>query len=517
MTNNKIYSKVNVIGWVPSGDIKLEVMEHVERYFGTYCRMLHMEDNPESPLDILVIPPRLEHNYYTLVTVGMSRYKMTIPEEYKDQKLERAELLINLPKDWKLTENEENEEWYWPIGLLKRLAGLPQQNPEIWLDSQHTLREGDEGVPFSSNTKLCGTILLYPGVFGPDSFYCKTSQGDVNFYQVIPLYNEEIDYKIEYNFDAFIDLCPDESLEVVNPHRLNVITDADIIGYDLSLMDDYRQHLKKIDNLGIAVDSIAALNHMSICLRWCIINDHMSNPFRHKYEKVLEDVKSGSLIDLRSFIKEELGGKLRTLYLDRKGSGFAQWYYQNNRSNPYVYIRDCRDYALSLFKERTWKSLEEKEAAYLLLPFSEKIYKYMEVVIDSRYREYLETEYEEYQEEKTSAAAKGKPEVISSWSGPLFCYASDLVADQGYRIGFLGRAEVEKDDEGWESGFYFFTGDEEDTYGESNEDHMGYYDIRDICKLEPEIIQFLDLECGKHFRRDEESGKWLEIEEDEDE
>ena len=52
---------------------------------------------------IHIFPPRLDHDYYTLVTVGLSRHRMGFPEERRDEKLERAELLINLPRDWRLT------------------------------------------------------------------------------------------------------------------------------------------------------------------------------------------------------------------------------------------------------------------------------------------------------------------------------------------------------------------------------------------------------------------------------
>ena len=43
-------------------------------------------------------------------------------------------------------------------------------------------------------------------------------------YQVIPLYREELQYKLEHGSDALLDLCPDESLEVINPHRLNAVS-----------------------------------------------------------------------------------------------------------------------------------------------------------------------------------------------------------------------------------------------------------------------------------------------------
>ena len=51
---------------------------------------------------------------------------MNVPEELAEYKLERAELVIALPPDWKLDgESMKEERRYWPIGLLKVLARLP--------------------------------------------------------------------------------------------------------------------------------------------------------------------------------------------------------------------------------------------------------------------------------------------------------------------------------------------------------------------------------------------------------
>ena len=48
---------------------------------------------------------------------------MNVPEELAEYKLERAELAIALPADWKLDqESMQDERWYWPIRLLKVLG-----------------------------------------------------------------------------------------------------------------------------------------------------------------------------------------------------------------------------------------------------------------------------------------------------------------------------------------------------------------------------------------------------------
>ena len=64
-----------------------------------------------------------------MLTMGMGAHRMNVPEELAEYKLERAELAIALPPDWKLDEESlKDERWYWPIGLLKVLARLPISN-----------------------------------------------------------------------------------------------------------------------------------------------------------------------------------------------------------------------------------------------------------------------------------------------------------------------------------------------------------------------------------------------------
>lgn len=335
-----------------------------------YTQLLTDDSDPDHPLEIAIITPRPEHDYYTLVTVGLSRHRMGFPEERWEEKLERAELLINLPRDWKLTKADCREErWSWPIRMMLATAHFAMEDPEVGLESRTTLDEGEDGIPFAENTELRGEILLCPGVFGTDSFFCRLPDGDeVNFYQVIPLYREEIQYKLEHGSDALLDLCPDESLEVINPHRLNVVTDREKISYDPAEMDNAAEQIKKIRALHLPVDELDAYNRMAFFLGWAMKRGQMSNPFLSRHREVVEAVWAGKGPDLRAFILNKLDGKLSTQFFDRRGSGFAQWYAQDNRSNPYIYRRDCRNIVLAESKDRVWNSIAEKDAAYLLLP-----------------------------------------------------------------------------------------------------------------------------------------------------
>ena len=307
-------------------DILGHVKVHIDRHFGVYTQVLTDDSDPEHPLEIAVIPPRLEHDYYTLVTLGLSRHRMGFPEERREEKLERAELLINLPRDWKLTKADCREErWNWPIRMLLATARFAMEDPEVGLESRTTLSEGEEDVPLAEDTDLRGEILLCPGVFGEDSFFCRLPDGDeVNFYQVIPLYWEELQYKLEHGSDALLDLCPDESLEVINPHRLNVVTDREKISYDPAEMDNAAEQIKKIRALHLPVDELDACNRMAFFLGWAMKRGQMSNPFLSRHRAVVEAVRAGKRPDLRVFILDNLDGKLSTQFFDRRtASGTA--------------------------------------------------------------------------------------------------------------------------------------------------------------------------------------------------
>ena len=437
---------------------------------------------------------------------------MNVPEELTEKKLERAELLINLPPDWKLSEEDwQEEKWYWPIDVLKWIARIPVKDRNTWLGWGHTISSGE---PFAESTKLCGAMLLNPGVFGEPSYFCTLSDGDeVNFYQLIPLYKEEMEFKLENSVDELIDKCPDEILEVINPTRLNAITDEDTIGYDLAEMDNAESHLKRIRDLHLPVDELAAYNSMAVYLRWAMERGQMSNPFLTQYRNVVETVRAGNGPDLRVFIRDKLDGKLSTQFFDRVGSGFAQWYAQDNRSNPYVYLWDYRDCALAVLKDHTWNSIEEEEAAYLLLPYTEESYQAISAILDKRLKEFLEAEFEDDPELRVAHAADGKPPIIPDWAGPLYCFATDRIAQEGYKIKVAERVAPEREEWGWDTGWGFFSEDDDEIEDDEN---GGFYDIRDICRIDPTIVPLLSLPYGTCMEKDE-TGEWIEIEDDETE
>lgn len=198
------------------------VEAHMERYFGHCDNVFHEIMSPDIHVDIYIMPPTPERNYYVLSTFGMGAHRMNVPAELADQKLERAELIVTLPPDWKIS--EPGEQWYWPIRWLKILARLPI-NEDSWLGWGHTISNPDD-APFAPNTKLCSVILTEPKAFDPETVCCPLPGGDeVNFYQMIPLYFEEAQFKLSHDAETLLSRFPRELLEVVDPERPNVCSD----------------------------------------------------------------------------------------------------------------------------------------------------------------------------------------------------------------------------------------------------------------------------------------------------
>ena len=192
------------------------VEEHIRKYFGEIGHVFHELVSPDIHVDICVVPPDGEREYYTLVTMGMGARRMQVPEELAKYRLERAELAIALPPDWRLDEDSmKDERWYWPVRLLKVLARLPIQS-DTWLGWGHTM---DNQRPFAEDTKLCGAILGEPQNIRKEGFFCHLPGGEeINFYQVIPLHREELEYKLEHNAEALLEKLAEADF-VVHPDR----------------------------------------------------------------------------------------------------------------------------------------------------------------------------------------------------------------------------------------------------------------------------------------------------------
>ena len=376
---------------------EMETIEgHIQQYFGEFETVFHELSSPDIHVDICVVPPSSERNYYTLVTMGMGAHKMNVPEELAEYKLERAELAIALPKGWKLKQEDmRDERWYWPIRLLKTLARLPIAS-DTWLGFGHTM---DHEEDFAKDTKLCAAILTGPQGTEEGSEVCTLPGGEeVNFYQVIPLYRDELEYKLAHDADALLDKMEGISF-VVEPDRQDAITRGTLSNDDFDgEMDDASYHIESIEEKGLPIDPINAYNHMAIYLRWCMEHDLMGDEFLEEYGDVVQKVKADPAgVDLREFIRDELDGQLVSPMFNKMGRAFASYYYgaySNGQESPF-FPSDIDNYAIGVIGQERNYSDEIQDEAYLFIPFDEDYYQAMAKVIEKRFENWQGQDFDE--------------------------------------------------------------------------------------------------------------------------
>ncbi len=202
------------------------VEKFIEDKIGPSNHVFHELVSEDIHVDIHRIQPSDELPFWILVTQGMGAVPMNVPEELKEYNIGRAELMILLPPDWNLESEEEKD--YWPIRWLKILAHLPIDE-DTWLGSGHTIE--NEGS-FAEEDLFGGIMLVEPAILSPEDNYVTLENGEnVQFYQVVPLYREEIDYKLNTDAGALLDKMeasgmPYEDFIIVNIHRKNACPEA---------------------------------------------------------------------------------------------------------------------------------------------------------------------------------------------------------------------------------------------------------------------------------------------------
>jgi len=181
------------------------VTRAVESRFGKISQVLREVVSRDIRVDLCVVAPGPGRAYQTVVTRGMGARDMRVPEGAGA--LSRAELVFMLPERWELRSRDEC--WYWPLRWLKLLARLPAEE-DSWLGWGHTVPGGE---PFAENTDFDSVLLLDAFIPSQDG---EINDGDpcvfalpggqsVRFYQLFPLYGQELQFKLKHGAQALVD------------------------------------------------------------------------------------------------------------------------------------------------------------------------------------------------------------------------------------------------------------------------------------------------------------------------
>lgn len=204
-----------------------EIEQHLSKYIGAPDMVFHEIISDLVHIDVHWIKPSAEYPFNILVTSGMSDFPMTVPDEIDDkEEYERAELMVVLPADWKIGDEDfQDNNNYWPVYFLKMLARFPHEY-KTWLGYGHTIPNGMDAEPIA-NTGFGCMLLLPPFLTFEDDFLCmKASDGKViNFYAVIPVVANEMEFKLEMGTEALLDKFDEFGVsELIDINRSSVVS-----------------------------------------------------------------------------------------------------------------------------------------------------------------------------------------------------------------------------------------------------------------------------------------------------
>lgn len=95
-------------------------------------------------------------------------------------------------------------------------------------------------------------------------------------------------------------------------------------------------------------------------------------------------------------------------------------------------------------------------------------------------------------------------DLLTDWNETGGCFASDRITVDGLPVGYMYR-EIPDEESSfgeYDSGWRFFSGDEDDEYA-NNPDNLGIYSLNTICNYSPDIIPLLHAPYGTAYGRDE--------------
>lgn len=199
-----------------------QVSGHIERHYGKIEIVWHEILSDLVHIDVHWVRPTSTRPYHALITSGMSDRPMTVPSGA--EAFRYGEIMICLPPTWQLSEQAfKDEKWYWPVRWLKILGRFPHEY-DTWLTWGHTIPNEDPPQPFADNTRLCCSLLLAPILAQKGFSELKIDdERTIRFYALVPLYREEMEFKLKQGLDPLLErLDKHQVSEVLDIKRTNV-------------------------------------------------------------------------------------------------------------------------------------------------------------------------------------------------------------------------------------------------------------------------------------------------------
>lgn len=210
---------------IPASKYVEEIAEHFREIFpNKKSTVFHEIVSDIIHVDIHIMEPDEDDQYWVLFSTGMSDLPMTLPAEVPADEVplyQYAEVMMLLPADWKLDEDSlKDENYYWPIRLMKTMARFPHQY-RTWLGYGHTVPNTAKYKPYAPNTGL--NSVIFDQLKKEISIFQAADGTQINIYLLLPLYKQETKYKLKHGMDALLEKLEvlGDDMTFLNPQRIN--------------------------------------------------------------------------------------------------------------------------------------------------------------------------------------------------------------------------------------------------------------------------------------------------------
>lgn len=201
------------------------ISDHLSKFFDDeLVSVFHEIPTLDLHLDVYFIKPQ-NSSFNILLTSGMSTLKMNVSEQVPDpEKTQFAELMMLVPKSIEFgqayTGRNQND---WIISILKRTAKFPHFY-DTWISVGHTIQAEADLTPYGNDTEYVGALILPSVTFDKNFTEIYKDGRKINIYNVLPLYKNEMEFKLKNGYNKLLDLLiKANGKEVLDLNRRNLI------------------------------------------------------------------------------------------------------------------------------------------------------------------------------------------------------------------------------------------------------------------------------------------------------
>ncbi|WP_159090557.1 suppressor of fused domain protein [Aquimarina aquimarini] len=184
-------------------DLRNKIIEHYEKNWRKLSKAeiwdTEKVDKRLDNFEVLVFKPNKDRDMWTYATCGMSTMEEDTP----------IELHI-------FSKKEDNS-------LIELLTAIAYYHREMNLNLSHTV---NFGRPWQEKSKCNYGLISLPYLDGPnlESLYIPSYDENLKFYWLIPITQDEVEYKKKYGMEGLEDKLDEVEFNYLDPNRLSVVS-----------------------------------------------------------------------------------------------------------------------------------------------------------------------------------------------------------------------------------------------------------------------------------------------------